>query len=78
MTYSYDNLNVIIYFIRKDNEVKYYPTVNDPYDSKFLPPVNTDSFYVSPHSHKTYEALKYIIKKILKKIEHNLEENPKK
>ena len=64
MTYTYIDLHCIIYFIRQGNNVV-FRSVFDPYDKDFVPPVDHKSFYVSPNSKITYDALLYFSKKAL-------------
>ncbi|MFA5782567.1 MAG: hypothetical protein WC868_09900, partial [Bacteroidales bacterium] len=55
MTHTYRNDSYIIYYISKSNNI-YHRGVRDPNMDGFIPPVDCESFYVSPNINKTYIA----------------------
>ena len=71
ITYSYprrtDPESVVIYFIAKGSEV-YYRIPLDPYNSKYKPPVNYESFYMNPSYKETYQSLYEVVFSTLRKI----------
>lgn len=61
MTYTYPGGCVVIYFIRRGNEVYYRGLQINPYSPDFEPPVNYKSFYISPPHVKVYDAVKRLV-----------------
>jgi len=69
LTYSFPSKDgeecVIIYFIKKGNEIYYMGENVNPYSKDFKPPVNYKTFYVSPPHRKVRESFLAVVRHVI-------------
>lgn len=64
-------LCVVTYYIKKGNEVYFRGLQLDPYSKDYMPPVNYESFVISPPHDKCHENIFSLCKKTVNKVAAN-------
>lgn len=64
-TYGYEDQVYIIYYKQLGNEIYAIRGNPDPLSKDFIPPVNTDDFYVAPDKNRTFNAVEVIVSALI-------------